>query len=77
MTTNRPRRWITAAVIGCGLCCLPFLLPAAGGVLGLSLLGFSTGALLCGMAMLLIAIAVFWFYRVKRKQTCTVRSVNK
>ncbi len=64
---------LTALVVGCGLCCLPFLAPLFGG-LGFASLGFALSEeVWCaiGLAVLALIVAVVW-YRRHAKDRCEV-----
>ena len=60
-----------AGLIGCGVCCLPLLmpliLPVATGFLSVSVIGFSLGSILCGTIFFFLAIALYGMYLTKRK----------
>ena len=61
-------------LIGCGICCLPLLLPLATGLFGVSILGFALSSLLCGAIFFFLAIALIGMYLKKRKTACGAQS---
>ena len=72
MKTSRSLKLIITGLIGCGICCLPLLLPAAAGMLGFSVLGFAFSQVLCGIFVLSLAIAIYGLYLSKKKSACHV-----
>ena len=65
---------ITIGFLGCGICCLPLLLPIAAGITGVSIFSFSLGSFLCGVSLLLLAIILVGIYRFKQKKSsCDLR----
>jgi membrane protein YqaA with SNARE-associated domain len=74
MKTSKFRKLIVAGLIGCAICCLPLLLPLAAGFMGISILGFSVGSVLCGVLFIFLALALFGVYLTKRKKVCVAPS---
>jgi len=74
MKTSKSGKLIFAGLIGCGICCLPLLLPLAAGFMGISILGFSLSSILCGVFFLFLALAFFGVYLKKRKKSCVAPS---
>ena len=74
MKKNKPVKLAIAGLIGCGLCCLPLLLPLATGLMGMSILGFSLNSALCAAIFLILAAALYGLYRTKRKKVCVAHS---
>lgn len=66
---NVKSRWIVAAVIGCGLCCLPFLGPLMAGTALAALWATHAGEMAC-LAVLAAVLAIFVAVHLrKRKRT--------
>ncbi len=65
---NRKSLHLMIAGIGtCGICCLPFLLPIAAGVFGVSIVSFSVTKVLCAVILLFVSIMLIVVYRHKTK----------
>jgi len=67
MKTRKSVKFTIFGLIGCGICCLPLLLPVATGLIGASVFGFSLGQFLCGMIFLIVGIVLFGLYIYKKK----------
>jgi hypothetical protein len=61
------KKVIIASVVGCGLCCLPFILPIAAGIAGFSIFSFSIGEIICGTILVALAAFLLRIYIIKRK----------
>jgi len=61
---------VVAGIVGCGLCCLPFLFPLAAGVMGISVFGFALTHILCGVFFLFLALALYGTYLAMKKKVC-------
>ncbi len=72
MNTKRSTKIVIASLFGCGLCCLPLLLPLAAGAAGISFFGFSSYQVLCGVFFLVLALVLAGTYIAKRKKRCVV-----
>lgn len=72
MKSKRNKYLIFAtAIVGCGLCCLPFLFPVAIASLGISIGAFTADQIICGSIFLLIAITLAVIYLKRRaKKSC-------
>lgn len=68
MKTNKSKKLIVAGIIGCGICCLPLILPLAAGLMGVSILGFTLTGILCGI-FLVLTMALAGTYYLKRKNS--------
>lgn len=66
-----------AAIVGCGLCCLPFLIPLIATTTGVSILSISNNEILCGSILLVATMlgAGLWFK--KKKNACDLPVENK
>ncbi len=69
MKINKPGKLILTGIVGCGICCLPLLLPVGVGLAGLSILGFSFNSLWCGLIALFLSIALVGFWLVTKRKT--------
>lgn len=68
---------IIASIVGCGLCCLPFLLPIAAGITSISAFSFSIGAILCSAIFFALAVFILRVYSNKRKNSvCKIPNNN-
>lgn len=74
MNTKKSVKLTMAGLIGCGICCLPLLLPLATGFLGVSIIGFSLSSILCGAIFLFLALALYGTYLTKKKTVCGVHN---
>lgn len=77
MKTNKSAKLIIAGLIGCGICCLPLLLPIAAGMTGASILGFTFGQIVCGVLFLVVGIMLLGLYRSKKKNSCSIPASEK
>ena len=68
MKTNKSVYLIIAGLIGCGICCLPLLLPIAAGIAGISVFSFSSDEIICGAIFLFLALILVGIYLTKRKK---------
>ena len=65
-------------IIGCGFCCLPFLLPLIAGTASISIFNLSRDETLCGAMFVALTLLLAIFYvRKKRKNTCEVSTDKK
>lgn len=61
----------TTAIIGCGLCCLPFLIPLIAGTASISIFNLSQDEILCGSIFLgLTLILSILYLKRKNKNVC-------
>ena len=72
-TNNSIFALATAAIIGCGLCCLPFLLPLIAGTASISIFNLSQDEILCGSIFfgLTLILSILYLKR-KKKSVCEI-----
>lgn len=67
--------WVGAIVAGCGLCCIPLIVPLFGGAIvagGVTMSFLESGWLepvVCTLAAAVIAVGGFWLIRRSRRKT--------
>lgn len=77
MKTTISKRIVIASIIGCGLCCLPLLLPIAAGITGISVFSFSIDAIICGAILLSLAVFILLIYFNNRnRKACKLSDSN-
>lgn len=63
-------------IIGCGICCMPLLLPIAAGISGFSIFSFLSADYFWAIILLLLAITLVGIYRMKKKKVCDLPAIN-
>jgi len=67
----------TTAIIGCGLCCLPFLLPLIAGTASISIFNLSQDEILCGSIFLGLTLILSILYMKRKKKSVCEIPTNK
>lgn len=69
---------VLAAVVGCGICCLPLLSPLIAGSALASLWALHSGEIIClGIALLIFALGGgYWLFK-KPKMACELPSTKR
>lgn len=68
MKLGNTKYLVVAGIVGCGICCLPFLLPLAAGLIGGATISFSNDALAYGAILVVLAASLLGIYFSRRKK---------